>query len=65
MKTNIQKIKSSINAIKNEICKILLNAELYDLYNFALINKFMQNLFNFIENQNNSSGLLNINLFKK
>ena len=57
--------KYYLNAIKNEICKILLNAELYDLYNFALINKFMQNLFNFIENQNNSSGLLNIKLFKK
>ena len=57
--------KYYINAIKNEICKILLNAELYDLYNFSLINKFMKNLFNFIENQNNSSGLLNIKLFKK
>ena len=57
--------KYYINAIKNEICKILLNSELYDLNNFSLINKFMQNLLNFIENQNNSSGLLNITLFRK
>ena len=57
--------KYFINAIKNEICKILLNAELYDLNNFELINKFMKNLYKFIENQNNSSGLLNIKLFKK
>ena len=53
-----------INTIKNEICKILLNYELYDLNNFSLINKFMQNLFYFIENQNHSN-LLNLTLFKK
>ena len=57
--------KYCINAIKNEICKILLNAELYDLNNFSLINKFMRNLDNFISNLKNSSGLLNMNLFKK
>ena len=57
--------KYCINAIKNEICKILLNAELYDLNNFSLINKFMKNLDIFIGSQKNSSGLLSINLFKK
>ena len=57
--------KYYINAIKNEICKILLDAELYDLNNFDLINKFMKNLSIFIENLNNSSDLLNIKLFKK
>ena len=57
--------KHYINGIKTEICKILLNAELYDLNNFTLINQFMKNFLNFIEKQNNSSELLNINLFKK
>ena len=57
--------KYCISAIKNEICKILLNSELYDLNNFSLINKFMRNLDNFISNLKNSSGLLNMNLFKK
>ena len=57
--------KYCINVIKNEICKILLNAELYDLNNFSLINKFMNNLYNFIQNQNNTTGLLNIKLFNK
>ena len=57
--------KYLISGIKNEFFKILLNSELYDLNNFSLINKFMKNLLNFIENQNNSSELLNINLFKK
>ena len=55
--------KHCINAIKNEICKILLNDELYDLNNFALINKFMINMSNFVENQNNTTGLLNMKLF--
>ena len=57
--------KHYINVIRNEICKILLNVELYDLDNFSLINKFMTNLYNFIENNDTQTGLINLKLFKK
>ena len=57
--------KHYINVIRNEICKILLNVELYDLNNFSLINKFMTNLYNFIENSDTQTGLINLKLFKK
>jgi len=57
--------KHYINVVRNEICKILLNMELYDSNNFSLINKFMTNLYNFIENNDTQTGLINLKLFKK
>ena len=57
--------KHYINVIRNEICKILLNSELYDLNKFSLINYFMVNLYDFIEHNDNHTGLINKKLFKK